>query len=49
MILKIFSPKNLAKKTIFDKAKLCKNFIITLTFEKNALFSPNIVKVSEKL
>jgi hypothetical protein len=39
MILKIISPKNSAKKLAFwaqNKAKLCKNWIITLVFEKNA-------------
>jgi hypothetical protein len=44
MILKIFSPKNLAKKMAFltsNKAKLCKNLIITLVFEKNAIFAKN--------
>jgi hypothetical protein len=41
MILKIFSPKLSAKKLAFltqNKAKLCKNLIITLVFEKNANF-----------
>jgi hypothetical protein len=41
MMLKIFSPKNLAKKLAFlprNKAKLCKILIITLVFEKNANF-----------
>jgi hypothetical protein len=41
MILKIFSPKKLAKIFAFltqNKAKLCKNLIITLVFEKNANF-----------
>jgi hypothetical protein len=37
MILKIFSPKNLAFLTK-NKAKLCKNLIIILVFEKNAKF-----------
>jgi hypothetical protein len=35
MILKIFSPQNVAKKLAFltkNKAKLCKNLIITLVF-----------------
>jgi hypothetical protein len=39
MILKIFSPKNSAKKLAFltyNKGKLCKILIITLVFEKNA-------------
>jgi hypothetical protein len=50
MILKIFSPKILAKKMAFftqNEAKLCKNFILTLVFEKNANFSPNIAKIAE--
>jgi hypothetical protein len=41
MILKIFSPKNSAKKLAFlaqNKAKFCKKLIITLGFEKNANF-----------
>jgi hypothetical protein len=41
MILKIFSPKKIAKKLAFltqNKAKLCKILIITLVFEKNANF-----------
>jgi hypothetical protein len=41
MILKIFSLKNFAKKLAFfaqNKAKLCKKWIITLVFEKNANF-----------
>jgi hypothetical protein len=41
IIFKIFSPKNLAKKLAFlthNKAKLCKNLIITLGYEKNANF-----------
>jgi hypothetical protein len=41
MILKIFSPKNFAKKLKFlnqSKAKLFKNLIITLVFVKNANF-----------
>jgi hypothetical protein len=39
MIVKILSPKNSTKKLAFlaqNKAKLCKDFIITLVFEKNA-------------
>jgi hypothetical protein len=41
MILKIFLLKNSAKKLAFftqNKAKLYKNLIITLVFEKNANF-----------
>jgi hypothetical protein len=52
MIFKIFSPKNSAKKLAFltqSKAKLCKIVIITLIFEKNANFSPKIVKNRRKL
>jgi hypothetical protein len=52
MILKIFSPKNSAKKLAFltqNNSKLCKILIITLVFEKNAIFSPKIVKKSQKI
>jgi hypothetical protein len=52
MILKIFSPKNLAKKLAFwaqTTAGFCKNLIITLVFEKNANFLPKIVKNCRKL
>jgi hypothetical protein len=41
MIFKIFSPKNPAKKLASltqNKAKICKFLIITLVFEKNAIF-----------
>jgi hypothetical protein len=41
MNLKIFSRKHLVKKLAFltqSTAKLCKKFIITLVFEKNAIF-----------
>jgi hypothetical protein len=41
MILKIFLSKNSAKIFAFfaqNKAKLCKNWIITLIFEKNTIF-----------
>jgi hypothetical protein len=41
MILKIFSPKKSAKNLAFltqNKAKLFKNLIITLVFERNANF-----------
>jgi hypothetical protein len=47
MILEIFSQKIIAKKMAFltqNKAKLCKFLIITLDFEKNAIFSPKIGK-----
>jgi hypothetical protein len=52
MILKIFSPKNSAKILAFlteNKARLCKILIITLVFEKNAIFSPKIVENRRKL
>jgi hypothetical protein len=52
MILKIFSPKNLAKILAFfaqNTASFCKNFIITLVFEKNAnIFAGNWQK-SQKI
>jgi hypothetical protein len=41
MIFQIFSPKKIAKNWRFltpYKAKLCKILIITLIFEKNAIF-----------
>jgi hypothetical protein len=47
MILKIFSPKNVAKKLAFfaqSTACFCKKFITKLVFEKNANFSPKIGK-----
>jgi hypothetical protein len=51
MIFKIFSPKNSAKKLAFlteNKAKLCKNWIITLVFEKNAnFFAENCQKLQK--
>jgi hypothetical protein len=43
--LNIFAEKFCAKNWCFfaqNKAKLCKNWIITLIFEKNAIFSPKI-------
>jgi hypothetical protein len=52
MILKIFSPKKLAKKLAFftqNKAEVCKILIITLVFVKNANFLPKIVKNRRKL
>jgi hypothetical protein len=52
MILKIYLPKNSAKKLAFltqNKAKLCKILIIALIFEKNAIFLPKIVKNRRKL
>jgi hypothetical protein len=42
LIFKIFSPKNLAKILAFfaqTTASFCKNFIVTLGFEKNANLS----------
>jgi hypothetical protein len=51
MILKIFSPKNSAKKLAFytqNKAKLCKILIIKLVFEKNAnFFAENCQKLQK--
>jgi hypothetical protein len=50
MILKIFSPKKIAKKLAFltqNKAKLSKILIITLVFKKNANFLPKIGKIAE--
>jgi hypothetical protein len=52
IIVKIFSPKNSAKKLAFstqNKAKLSKMLIMTLVFEKNAIFSPKIVENRRKL
>jgi hypothetical protein len=52
MILKIFSPKNSAKKLSFlnqNKAKLCKILIITLVFEKNANFFAKNCQKSQKI
>jgi hypothetical protein len=52
MIFKIFSAKNSAEKMAFliqNKAKLCKILIITLVFDKNAIFSQKIVKNRRKL
>jgi hypothetical protein len=45
MILKIISPKNLAKILAFFAqitASFCKDMIITLVFEKNATFFAEI-------
>jgi hypothetical protein len=51
MILKIFSPKKIAKKLAFltqNKAKMCKILIITLVFEKNAIFfRRKLAKIAE--
>jgi hypothetical protein len=52
MILKIFSLKNFAKKLAFfaqNKAKLCRNWIITLVFEKNANFFAENWQKSQKI
>jgi hypothetical protein len=52
MIFKIFSPKKSAKKLAFltqNKAKLCKNLIITLVFEKNAKFFDENWQKSQKI
>jgi hypothetical protein len=49
-ILKIFSPKKIAKKWRFltqNKAKLCKILIITLVFKKNAIFCRKLAKIAE--
>jgi hypothetical protein len=50
MILKIFSPKNSAKKLAFltqNKAKICKILIITLVFEKTPFFRRKLAKIAE--
>jgi hypothetical protein len=50
MILKIFYPKNFAKILSFfaqTTAIFCKNFIVSLVFEKNAIFSPKLAKIAE--
>jgi hypothetical protein len=52
MILKIFSPKILAKILSFfaqTAATFCKNLIITLVFEKNANFFPENWQKSQKI
>jgi hypothetical protein len=48
MILKIFSPKNSAKKLAFW-TQLCKILIITLVFEKNAIFFAKSCRKSQKI
>jgi hypothetical protein len=48
MILKIVLPENLAFFTQ-NKAKSCKNYIVTLVLKKNANFSPKIGKKSQKI
>jgi hypothetical protein len=52
MIFKIFPPKNFAKKMAFftqSKAKLCKNLIIALVFEKFANFFAENWQKSQKI
>jgi hypothetical protein len=52
MIFKIFSPKKAAKILAFltqNKAKLCKKLIITLVFEKNAIFFAENWRESQKI
>jgi hypothetical protein len=52
MIFKIFSPKSSAEKIgvlTQNKAKLCKILIITLVFEKNAIFFAEIWQKSQKI
>jgi hypothetical protein len=52
MILKIFSPKNSAKKVAFltqNKAKIGKILIMTLVFEKNANFFAENWRKSQKI
>jgi hypothetical protein len=50
MIFEIFSPKKSARKLAFlAQNKFGKILIITSVFEKNAIFSPKIVKTRRKL
>jgi hypothetical protein len=52
MILKIFLPKNLAKTLAFfakTTASFCKIVIMTLVFEKNAIFFAKSGKNCRKL
>jgi hypothetical protein len=52
MILKIFSPKHLAKKLAFfaqTTASFCKHLIVTLVFEKNANFFAENWQKSQKI
>jgi hypothetical protein len=52
IIFKIISPKKIAKKLAFlteNKAKFCKILIVTLIFEKHAIFSPKNGKNCKKL
>jgi hypothetical protein len=43
LFLKIFSPKNSAK----ELAVMAQNLIITLVFEKNAIFCRKLLKIGE--
>jgi hypothetical protein len=51
MILKIFSPKNLAKILAFlaqTAVSFCKNLIVTLVFDENAnFFAENLQKLEK--
>jgi hypothetical protein len=52
MILKIFSPKKLAKILTFfaqTSTSFWKQFITTLIFEKNAIFRRKFAKIAEKV
>jgi hypothetical protein len=52
MIFELFSPKKSAKQLAFltqNKAKLCKILIITLVFEKNAIFFAENCQKSPKI
>jgi hypothetical protein len=52
IIFKIFSPKKFSKKLAVltqNKAKLCKILIITLVFEKNAIFLAENCQKSPKI
>jgi hypothetical protein len=51
MIVKIFLPKKFRKRAFFtqNKAKLCKILIITLVFEKNAIFFAENWQKSQKI
>jgi hypothetical protein len=52
MILKTFSPKNSTKKMAFltqNEGKLCKILIISLVFEKNAIFFSENCRKSPKI
>jgi hypothetical protein len=52
MIIKIFSPKQLAKNNgvfVQNTARFFKMWIVTLGFKKSAIFSPKIGKKHRKL